>query len=42
VGKVDQARFLDGAQKVANVSRVVVCKRWRELGQAECGEGARE
>jgi len=42
VGEVDQARFLDSAQKLASAPRIVVGNRRRELSEAECGEGARE
>src|SRR5882672_4837582 len=43
VGKIDQARLLDSAQKLASAPRVIVVgKRRRELSQAKCGEGARE
>src|SRR5260221_8368048 len=42
VGKIDQARFLDGAQKLASAPRVIVGKRRRKLNHAKCGKGARE
>src|SRR5882672_2642283 len=42
VGEVDQARFLDSAQKLASAPRVVVGKHRRKLSQAKCGEGAHE
>src|SRR6266849_6214379 len=42
VGEVDQARSLERAQKRLNLPRVVVGQRRRKLGQAKCGEGARE
>jgi len=42
VGEVDEARSLERAQKRLNLPRVVVGERRRDLGQAECGEGACE